>query len=367
MVPNNFYSNARTIFQLEIIHYRVLLIFYIIIERSKQTRACGFVLKRGTHNNETYLNCHEKESLPKNDWSFEGPINIVWTGIYRLWFTKNKINSFKKGSFNKFINVRTIDLSENNLNIIDFNEFARNSKLQALAVNKNQISKIEPIEISTIINITSLMIHNNDLINISELCKLKKVKKLDLSRNRRLDFSSVSFNCWNELTHLYLAETNMKNLNHDYQVLAGSNKLIFLDLSDNNLDILCFQHFPVLLELTVLNIRNNSLVSLDVQELKRKFQDLWFIAMGNNDWTCDYYEGTLKKQLGESKINETDNKDNCSPNPKHTGVRSCRKIDKIDKIDDMLVVSFWILCALVCVVYAFEIFHIVFLFKQFCS
>jgi Leucine rich repeat len=338
-----------------------------LIEKSKKTEATDCYWRpsrQETNRNETYLICDKIENLPKNDWSWssEDHIKLVWSSIHRLWFTRNKINSFRKGNFNQFINVQSIDFSENNLNVIDFNEFARNSKLQDLDVNNNQISKIEPIKDSTVINITSLMIHNNDLSNISELCKLKKVKKVNLSRNRRLDFSSVSFNCWNELTHLYLAGTNMKNLNDDYRVLDGSNKLDYLDLSDNNLEILCFQHFPALVKLTDLNIRNNSLVNLDVQKLKRKFQGLSIIAMAGNDWTCDYHEGTLKNQLEESNIAEKDNKDNCSPNPKHTGVRSCPKIDS-----DMLVVLFWIFCALVCVAYAFEIFQIVFFSKQFCS
>jgi Leucine-rich repeat (LRR) protein len=311
------------IYSFNLINFRVILLFYILIEKSKKTEAtdeCDWKGSQGTNRNEIHLICNEIEHSPKNDWSWSSDhqTKFVWSSIHRLWFTRNKINSFRKGNFNQFIIVQSIDFSENNLNVIDFNEFARNSKLQDLDVNNNQISKIEPIANSTIINITSLIIHNNDLSNISELCKLKKVKKLDLSRNRRLDFSSVSFNCWNELTHLYLAETNIKNLNDDYRVLDGSNKLDYLDLSDNNLEILCFQHFPALPKLTDLNIRNNSFINLDVQKLKWKFQGLSVIAMGGNDWTCDYYNGTLKKQLGESNIAEKDNNDNCLQNLKHT-------------------------------------------------
>jgi Leucine-rich repeat (LRR) protein len=150
--------------------------------------------------------------------------------------------------------------------------------LEKLDVGKNKITEIKSLNNSGEISITSLMIDNNDL---TELCKIKQVEKLYLSRNRRLDYSKVTFNCWSKLTHLNLAETSLKNLKHDYRMLHGCNKLVSLDISYNNLEMLRFEHFPILSNLTNLNIRNNSLINLDVVELRRKFQALsWILIAG---------------------------------------------------------------------------------------
>jgi Leucine-rich repeat (LRR) protein len=211
-----------------------------------------------------------------------------------FWLSSSRINSFEIGFFVKLKNVQRIHFINNKLTTIDFNEFAKNSKLEYLDVSKNQINEINSIKNSTVINITSLMIHDNDLTDISELCKLKKVKTLNLSGNRRLDYSKVTFSCWSELAHLYLAETNLKNINHDYRVLAGCNKLVDLDLSDNALGILCFEYFPALPKLANLNIRNNNLINLDVREMKRKFQGLLNVVIAGNKWSCNSYRGILE-------------------------------------------------------------------------
>jgi Leucine-rich repeat (LRR) protein len=279
----------------------LLLIFSIIIDESEQATDCEWKEIQGT-NQETYLTCSQTEQTLKSDWSFEIPKNFIWGGTHHLGFKKIRVTSFQSGIFKKLVNVKTIDLSENELNTIDFNEFANNKQLESLDVSKNKINEIKPIQTSTQINIISLMIQDNALTDISELCKLKKVKTFDLSRNRRLDYRKVTFNCWSELTYLNLTDTNLKQLKHDYRVLAGCNTLEYLNLSDNDLGILCFEHFPALSKLTNLIIRNNSLINLDVSELKNKCASLQNIVMDDNKLSCAYFRETLKKQLDESNI-----------------------------------------------------------------
>jgi Leucine-rich repeat (LRR) protein len=249
------------------------------------------------------------------------------SAVHHLLFNKIRIKSLKRGIFTKFTNVRSIDLSGNELSTIDFNEFANNKKLETLDVHRNQISKIEMIKNSAEINIIHLMIHDNALTDLSELCKLKKVVMVDVSRNRRLDYNKVTFSCWSELTHLYLADTNLKHLNHNYRVLTGCNQLEYLDLSDNDLEILCFENFPAMLTLTELNIGNNSLINLDVEELKRKCQVLSSILIAGNKWNCTYYLGTLKTKLEKSGITGTFNKADCLEKSGNPEIRSCPKIE----------------------------------------
>jgi Leucine-rich repeat (LRR) protein len=316
----------------------VLLLFSVGISESKQARTkCNLL--------DIELDCDDINKVPISDWSFENQTEFEWSEIHKVWLRRNRIKSFKQGIFTEFTNVRQIYLRENELSEIDLNEFGNNTKMTDLDVSSNQISKIKHMKNSTVLNVANLWIKNNNLTDISELCKMTKLQRLILSGNPRLDFSKVMFNCWSELTSLALADTNLKNLNHDYRVLTGCNKLNYLNLMDNNLEMLCFEHFPALPRLTELVIRNNSLINLNVLELKRKYQTLLKICMTGNNWSCDYYEDTLKTQLKESNINEKlhskyPNETRCLQNPVPSEVKSC---------------PFWVLIILICVIFITEL------------
>jgi hypothetical protein len=328
----------------------VLLLFAVGISKSKQARTECYLWDRD------YLECSNINKVPNSDWSFENQTEFKWSEIHQVWLDKNRIKSFKSEEFNKFTNAERIFLSENELSAIDFNEFGNNTKLTILVVTDNQISEIKHIKNSTVLNVTKLRIDNNNLTDISELCKMTKLELLNLDGNRRLDFSKVTFKCWSELTALSLADTNLKNLNHDYRVLTGCNKLKFLDLSDNNLEMLCFVHFPALPRLNELRIRNNSLNNLDVLALKRKCQNLSGIVMTGNNWSCDHYEGTLKTQLNESNINAKlhpsnrhRNETHCLQNPVPSEVKSCPSIEGIK------FALFWVFVILICFIFITEL------------
>jgi Leucine rich repeat len=310
------------------------------------------------------LDCDDINKVPVSDWSFENQPEFEWSEIHELWLEKNRIKSFKQGVFTKFTNAEEIVLKENELSVIDFNEFENNTKMIDLDVSSNQISEIKHMKNSTVLNVTKLLIKNNNLIDISELCKMTKLQWLVLSGNRRLDFSKVMFNCWSELSLLSLADTNLNNLNHDYRILAGCNKLDTLYLEDNNLKMLCFEHFPALPRLTILVIRNNSLINLDVLELKRKCQNLSKIIMTSNNWSCDRYEGTLKMQLKESNINDRffndyRNDAHCLQNPVPSEVKSCPRSDRNStrnhQSEGIKVASFWVFIILICVILITEL------------
>jgi Leucine-rich repeat (LRR) protein len=267
--------------------------------------------------------------LDKND--------IKWqhVNLKELILTSNKITSFQSGIFTQVKYVEKIHLDNNELSSIDFNEFESNSKLTHLDVGFNKITKIQPIQVSSNLEIINLEIHNNDLIDISELCKLKKLKMLNLSRNRRLDYSKVMFNCWSDLTHLFLTDTNLKRLNHNYHMLTGCNKLEYLNLMDNELGMLCLQRFPELPGLQYFNIRNNSLTNLDVHGLKQTFNSLSHITTTGNKWSCNY-QHNLTQWMTDLSIIEYDNN---NPKDEETCLESANTdesgtVEISSKIDD---------------------------------
>jgi Leucine rich repeat/Leucine Rich repeats (2 copies) len=330
----------------------VLVLFVVGISKSKQAKTeCYFRFD--------ILDCSDINKVPVSDWSFVNQTEFKWSEIQGVWLRRNRIKSFKQGIFTEFTNVRQIYLRENELSVIDLNEFGNNTKMTDLDVSNNQISEIKQMKNSTVLNVTKLWIYNNNLTDISELCKMTKLVLLNLSGNRRLDFSKVMFNCWSELTILALADTNLKNLNHDYRSLTGCNKLDYLNLMDNNLEMLCLENFPALPRLTQFVIRNNSLINLDVPELKRKCHNLSTIWMTGNSWSCDHYEGTLKTQLKESNINEKDhsryqNEAHCLQNPVPSEAKSCPRIDRNQR-EDIKFASFWDFIILICVIFITEL------------
>jgi Leucine-rich repeat (LRR) protein len=332
----------------------------IIIRESQQQLFDSCLLITTSH-----IKCSNTKSVPVSDWSFVE--TFKWEDIKQIQITGNQIISFKAGIFTKFTNVETIDINGNQLKTVDFNEFASNSKLKDLNVGYNQIIKIQTIKDSAEINITNLEIHNNDLTDITELCKIRQLKKLNLSRNRRIDFSKVKFSCWSGLTHLFLTDTNLKELGHDYRMLTGCNKLEYLNLMENDLELICLgRRFPILSQLQHLNIRNNSLIDLDVEGLKRKFQVLSKITTTGNEWSCDYLIYNLKIALKKSNIEEfRDNlailtyiEKSCIKNEyisktRYETIQKCKDIE--ESKSSFFFVPYWIFVILECVLFMTEV------------
>jgi hypothetical protein len=139
---------------------------------------------------------------------------------------------------------------------------------------------------------------------------------------------------------------------------------------DNNLEILCFERFPDLHQLTKFNIRNNSLINLDVPELKKKVPSLKKIATTGNKWSCDYYELTLTIALKESNVTEISN---FTPKSEkkcltvedmlkvaESKVKICPRMDEIVKTknETAFMLLFWIYLAVISIGCLFEIFEI---------
>jgi Leucine-rich repeat (LRR) protein len=296
------------------------------------------------------LDCTNPRQFPVGEFNFDIE-EASKTHIKKVSLTKNKILAFKKNAFIKFTNVNQIQLNGHQLSTIDLNEFRSNSKLTHLDVGFNNITEIQPISDSTSksINITILKIHNNDLTDISPLCKLKNLEELNLSRNRRIDFTTIMFSCWSKLAYLFLTDTNLKKLNHDYRMLDGCNKLFYLSLMDNDLEMIRLQKFPNLPALMHLNIRNNSLTTLDVQKLKRKFQRLQEITIAGNKWACNYYQNNLLGALKGENITEEKNYVPALEKLCLNGIPGPEK----DKNADMIYISIWTLIAYAIILFLF--------------
>jgi Leucine-rich repeat (LRR) protein len=214
----------------------------------------------------------------------------------------NRLKHLVKNTFKPLFNLMEIDLSENLLTTISFDEFADKQQLKILNFRFNKIQTIKPIQHQGGFSITALLLYGNNLVDISELCKLMKLEFLQLSSNQNLDFKSFKSTCWNKLQYLYLIDSGLKRLNNDYHIFTGLTKLNQLHLQSNNLEVFCVGNFPELPELFHLDVTDNQLHSLDVNKIKTKFPKLVSIKLTKNLWSCDFFK-KLESDLKKLQIN----------------------------------------------------------------
>jgi Leucine-rich repeat (LRR) protein len=212
------------------------------------------------------------------------------TGLERLDLKDNKISNLSDGVFEPLVSIKAIDLSNNKLTSIGFDQFSSNQNLKNLHLEFNYINIIHPVHHDGGFNLTTLWLNHNMLVDISELCKVESLTFLDLSDNPYLNFGSINFNCWNELTDLQLENTNLASLKNDYRSFTGLRKLNHLNLSRNNLTMFCSVNFPELLLLEYLSITYNQLQKLNGVELITKFKNMKKIDMFGNPWDCKFLD-----------------------------------------------------------------------------
>jgi Leucine-rich repeat (LRR) protein len=218
--------------------------------------------------------------------TFDGLSELEWLDL-----KDNQISNLSDGIFKPLESIKAIDLSNNKLTSIGFDQFSSNQNLQSLHLEHNNIIIIHPVHHDVGFNLTKLWLNDNMLVDISQLCKIRTLNFLNLTDNPNLNFGSVNFNCWSELTDLQLENTNLASLKNDYRSFTGLRKLNQLNLNRNNLTMFCSANFPDLISLEYLSITNNDLQSLNGAELTTKFKNLKIIDLFRNPLDCKFLDG----------------------------------------------------------------------------
>jgi Leucine-rich repeat (LRR) protein len=153
---------------------------------------------------------------------------------------KYKIQSIPAMSFVD-LTFNELDLSSNNLNLIDANAFKGSLGVNELILDTNKIEDLTFLE---------------HVINL---------KKLDLNDNKIRDIKSQTFLKMNQLEYLSLQKNQISTLEPD--IFRNLNVLAYLDVSFNKIQVFN-QQFPVTSHLEHLDLSNNLIKSFDSVSFK---------------------------------------------------------------------------------------------------
>jgi Leucine-rich repeat (LRR) protein len=109
--------------------------------------------------------------------------------LQKLYLQNNQLTSLPQNVFYALRNIKVIRLAENQLSNFSFDVFANNQNLEKVSLFDNKMTSLVPIQHKGDFSIKELYLFNNDLKNISEVCKLQKLEMLYLGDNQNLNFA----------------------------------------------------------------------------------------------------------------------------------------------------------------------------------
>ncbi|XP_049531307.1 insulin-like growth factor-binding protein complex acid labile subunit [Anopheles darlingi] len=195
--------------------------------------------------------------------------------ISRLDLSYNQLQTFK---FPK-LNVTLLTVQNNSLT-----ELALNDHVVYLKAEHNQISSLT----GTGTNLTTLLLNDNAITDVTPLLGMKKLTKLSLNDNP-LKPSTV-FNGFDGLHQLMLSNTSIQLTE---QTFANLSHLELLDLSYNGLTELDFHLFSSLIDLEILIVAFNKIETINFIELRENLPNLHVLEICGNGWNSTYLKTVL--------------------------------------------------------------------------
>ncbi|KAK6172597.1 hypothetical protein SNE40_016220 [Patella caerulea] len=174
--------------------------------------------------------------------------------------------------------------------------------IRTLDLSDNNISKLRPNSFDKYVNIEKLFLRGNQLKTIqpSALNNLHRLKVLDLSRNQ---FSSVPTKALADVPNLNSLSMSANRLNGlDKNAFQGLPFLRDLNLAGNHINVISPYAFSGLDLLETLELQDNALQSLTYEAVGEFGYRLKTIRLYNNPWFCDCHLQWLKKWLNNGTL-----------------------------------------------------------------
>ena len=170
------------------------------------------------------------------------------------------------------INLTSLDLTGNE--IIDIGDLSGLKNLKTLTLSENKIDKISGL--SGLSNLTQLDLNYNEIEEISGLSELSNLEYLNLDNNKIIEVSNLSG--LKNLKGLYLSENKIDKIsglselkNLEYLDLTGNEKIDISDLSGlknlSSLDLSCNKIRDISALSGLKNLRNLNLMNNEIRDI----------------------------------------------------------------------------------------------------
>jgi Leucine-rich repeat (LRR) protein len=184
-----------------------------------------------------YLDHNSLESIPS-----EALYNA--TGLYEIYLSSNLLIELPAYAFGFSHRLTRIDLSYNQIELIDSSTFQRHPDAFAgpflvdyLDLSHNQLTLLESNVFSYLVNLRILKLEHNQIRSISAhvWTGLYRLKYLDLSHNTLENFTQAFYSGYlSELNHLKITANNLRQLGPcEFVSLKSLNKLNLSECIDN--------------------------------------------------------------------------------------------------------------------------------------
>lgn len=240
-----------------------------------------------------------KENLTQNDRIDTESLVIerlafrhIESAIENLDLSQNNIKSLPNDLFCPFLNLQTLNLSNNALaNLTSFGLIDPATgrlclqELYDLDLSNNRLESVpETSGVAALKNLQNLNLSYNKIIEITELTfsALRKLSILDLSNNNLRSLPNRTFRDSDELKELNLAKNNLIRIPSG--LFQGLSKLQVLNMADNQIvsGSIGGETFADLIRVIVMNFSGNKLRQLSASAFQNQYS-LQVLLLENND------------------------------------------------------------------------------------
>ena len=201
-------------------------------------------------------------------------------------FSFNKLRKFSSDTFSGQMNLQVLDLSNNELNEIDFpNElpslnylflennqmsrifeglFSNTKMLEFIDLSNNQITEIPAGLFDNLVNLAVLNLTSNRINRVPPYTfnNLAKLWSLGLQNNRISEIEPFAFHNLTKLVNLFLSNNTIREI-FDY-TFNNSNSVEYIDLSNNQISGISKYAFNNLSHLLHLDLSKNNLPTMEL-------------------------------------------------------------------------------------------------------
>ena len=206
--------------------------------------------------------------------------------IVELNLQGNELISLSANVFNGAVNLRTIDLSHNNITIIEPQTFLNLRSLTVLNLSYNQL-------------------HNNTFNRngIDWIDGIDSLKFLDLSNNQIFFYDVMPYQAFSGLVNLEMLLLRSNKITIDYGAFSSNQMLKTLDLSYNDMTYFDLNFLLSVSSLENLYLHANGISypsQIDLTDVRAVFPALKSLGLSENLFACEVLAEIIRKTVKAS-------------------------------------------------------------------